>query len=210
MLNKFKLILSLAGILTIVGFCYFGKASYDNYVSMKEKMYTAETNAEVYKNIMKRRIKDNYALTLNIDDLRDSNDKLIHELDSVRKSLKIKGNKPGDVLSVSTTNLTSNIDVKIPDTVKLVDSINIDTTIYPNKDTKYTIKLKKRSLNCNLDINNSQYLYVYSTREYVEDYKGWLDRLIHLDYRKKDVTKYSIVNSNELIKVTDMRVIKGN
>lgn len=210
MLNKIKLILSLATIATIAGFCYFGKVSYDKYMSMRDRMHDAETNVVAYQNIINKKIKDNYALRLNIDDLSYSNDKLIHELDSVRKSLKLDLNKPGAIMSGITSVIHDTTVIDLSDQMKNCDSVSIDTTIIRNKDTKYRIKLNKKELFCDLDINNTQYLYVYTCRGYAQNYKNWFDRLIHLDYTKKDMTKYTIKNSNELITIQDTRIIQTN
>lgn len=210
MLNKIKLILSLATIITIVGFCYFGKAAYNKYISMKNRMHDAETNVAAYQNIINNKIKDNYALRLNIEDLSYSNDKLIHELDSVRKSLKIDLNKPGAILSGITSVIHDTTVIDLSTQMENCDSVSIDTTVIKNKDTKYRIKLNKKELFCDLDINNTQYLYVYTCRGYANNYKNWFDRLIHFDYTKKDMTKYDIENSNKLINIQDTRIIKTN
>jgi len=59
-----------------------------------------------------------------------------------------------------------------------------------------------------LDIRNTQYLYIYNTREY-KNKKCFLARLFTLDFKKVNKYKYKIENTNDLIQTTDVRVIEA-
>jgi len=59
-----------------------------------------------------------------------------------------------------------------------------------------------------LDIRNTQYLYMYHTREY-KNKKCFLARLFTLDFKKVNKYKYKIKNTNDLIQTTDVRVIEA-
>ena len=81
------------------------------------------------------------------------------------------------------------------------DSISYNdlTTVY------YTIG--KDTVNVALDIQNTQYLFVYSTKEY-KNKKSFLKRLFTLDFKKVHRDTYRIENTNELLRTSDVRVVK--
>ena len=58
-----------------------------------------------------------------------------------------------------------------------------------------------------IKLNNTQYLYTYKTREY-KNKKNFFKRLFTLDFKKVDKYKYTIVNTNDLIKESDIRIIE--
>lgn len=58
-----------------------------------------------------------------------------------------------------------------------------------------------------LDVENTQYLYVYRHKEYVNK-KSFIKRLFTLDFKKKYSYKYDIVNTNDLFKEDDIRIIE--
>ena len=57
-------------------------------------------------------------------------------------------------------------------------------------------------------MNNTQVLYVYPQREYVNKYKNGWRRFWNFDYKKTEVVRYELINTNDLIKVDDFRVYK--
>jgi hypothetical protein len=58
-----------------------------------------------------------------------------------------------------------------------------------------------------LDIRNTQYIYLYTTREY-KNKKNFLQRLFTLDWKKVTKHKYEIENTNDVIKTEDVRVVE--
>jgi len=60
-----------------------------------------------------------------------------------------------------------------------------------------------------LDIKNTQYLYVYKQREY-KNKKNFFKRLFTLDFKKVDKYKYKIINTNDLLKSEDVRIVESN
>jgi len=202
MINKIKLILLASSALLITGGAFVAKGVYDNYIAMKNEISVHKNNERAYEDILAGRDNDNRVLRLSVGDLRHSKDKLIHELDSVRKSLKKPANGTGGVSSGTTTHVggTTVVNIYNPDSFKL------DTIAKFNDLTKICIKIKKNALTTTLDINNSMYLYVYSSREFVNEYKNGWDRFWHFDWEKETVYRYDIKNSNNLVKVIDSRV----
>lgn len=204
MLNKTKLILYVIGFLFVAGSGIGIKVAYNKYKSTEASMVAYRNNQRAYEDIISKKTNDNRVLSLSNADLRDSNDKLVHSMDSVRKSLKTPQNKPGDISIGVNTSIHDTTWVK----VKVPAECNVDTILEHNKLTTSHIILKDSMLKDILDVNNSEDLFVYSTREFVNQYKNGWCRFWHFDWHKEDVNRYDIVNSNKLIKTGDVRVVK--
>ena len=58
-----------------------------------------------------------------------------------------------------------------------------------------------------IKLDNTQYLYVYTTKEY-KNKKSFLKRLFTLDFKKVKKEKYDIINTNSLLKTSDVRVVE--
>ena len=58
-----------------------------------------------------------------------------------------------------------------------------------------------------IKLENTQYLYVYTTKEY-KNKKSFLKRLFTLDFKKVKKEKYDIINTNSLLKTSDVRVVE--
>ena len=58
-----------------------------------------------------------------------------------------------------------------------------------------------------IKLENTQYLYVYTTKEY-KNKKSFLKRLFTLDFKKVKKEKYNIINTNSLLKTSDVRVVE--
>lgn len=141
-------------------------------------------------------------LQLKLSDLSNSNNKQLHSIDSLAKALKIK---PKTITNVSV------IKTVIHDTLTAkVDTLykNFDVTIKPNDLTSIQVIRKDTLLKVIPLITNEQYLYVYQDRVYRNKRKGWFDRLIHLDYKKDTIERYQVVNTNDIIKTEEVKVIK--
>ena len=137
-----------------------------------------------------------------MDELQQYNDKLVHQLDSVRKELKIK---PKQIKTAATQTQSINVigskEIEKDIITILKDSIRFnDLTI-----VEYTIG--KDTVNITLDINNTQYLYVYTDKHY-KNKKSFLKRLFTLDFKKVTSTKYVIENTNDIIKTDSVRVVE--
>jgi hypothetical protein len=175
---------------------------------MKSDISAYRNNQRAYEDVIAGKDSANRVLKLTTGDLRRSNDKYVQELEKTRKSLKRALNKPGDVSVGIGTEIHST------DTTYINNPCNfkLDTVVIHNELTRDSIKIENNKLISTISINNIQSLYVYSTREYVNEYDGWfkggLNRLIRLDWRKETIDRYDIVNTNDLIKVNNVRVIK--
>jgi len=90
----------------------------------------------------------------------------------------------------------------------LKDTIYTDSIKY-NDQTTVHYSIGTDSIAIKLDVNNTQYFYIYNTREY-KNKKNFFKRLFTLDFKKVNKYKYKIVNTNDLFNVTDVRVVESN
>lgn len=174
---------------------------------LSESLESANNNIEVYQDIISYKDNANGVLKLHIQDLQNSKDSLINNIERVRKTnnIKLQG------LSSAATQ-TQHILVKGSKGVKgdiieiLKDTIYTDSIEY-NDLTKVYYSIGKDTVNINLDIKNTQYLYTYKIREY-KNKKNFFKRLFTFDFKKVNRYKYQIINSNDLLKESDVRIIE--
>ena len=139
--------------------------------------------------------------------LSESNDKLIQKLDSVRKENKIKESGLETAATQTQSLLVSSNKGVQGDLVEiLVDDVYEDSIQYNDLTSVYYC-IARDSVKMTIDLKNTQYLYTYKTREY-KNKKSFLKRLFTLDFKKVDRYKYTIVNTNDLLKESDIRIIQ--
>lgn len=142
---------------------------------------------------------DNRVLRLTVDEFKDSKDSIVQQLNNVRKELNIKDKQLEQAQSQ-----TQQI---IVDTAIVVKENNFKEVIKPNELTSIIIAKTDSILTAKIDIKNTQTLFLSSKKVYKRQYKNWFRRLLKFDFKKERVYRYTIKNSNELIKVTDTRLI---
>ena len=201
-----KALLSLLVGLLVV----FSINIYKQNKRLSKSLEIAQNNIEAYQGILNGSQQANNVLKLDMSQLRNTNDSLIQKIDSVRQQLKIK---PKVIKTTATQTqtiyVTANKGVRGQDIIK---TIQIDTvykdTIQINPLTKVNYTIGKDTVSINLDIKNQQFLYVYKHRKY-KNKKSFIKRLFTLDFKKIDIYKYQIVNTNDIIKTSDVRVIEA-
>ena len=169
----------------------------------------AQNNIEAYQGLLNDSQQANNVLRLDIKDLKNQNDSVLHKLDSVRAELNIK---PKRVQVAATQSQSINVieskGVGGDITTILKDTTYNDSIKYNDLTTVY-YTIGKDTVSIGLDIKNEQYLYLYSTREY-KNKKSFLKRLFTFDFKKVTKTRYNIVNTNDLIQSGDVRVVESN
>ena len=174
---------------------------------LSESLEMAQNNIEAYQGSLQGSQQANNVLQLSVDELQQYNDKLVHQLDSVRKELKIK---PKQIKTAATQTQSINVigSKKIEKDIITIlkDSIYKDSIRF-NDLTIVEYTIGKDTVNIALDINNTQYLYVYTDKHY-KNKKSFLKRLFTLDFKKVTSTKYVIENTNDIIKTDSVRVVE--
>ena len=128
-------------------------------------------------------------------------------MDSVREDLKIKDKQlKAAATQTQVINVSASKGVGGDLTEILKDTIYTDSIKYnPLTTVKYTIG--KDTVSIGLDVRNTQYLFMYTTKEY-KNKKSFLKRLITFDWKKVEKHKYEIKNTNDVIKTDDVRIVE--
>ena len=144
---------------------------------------------------------------MDFDELQYQHDSVLNKLDSVRQQLKIK-TKQLNTAATQSQHLLVNASKGVGgQVITKNDTIYSDSIKYNDLTTVY-YTIGNDTINIGLDIQNTQYLFIYNTREY-KNKKNFLKRLFTLDFKKVTKYKYDIVNTNDLLKSSDVRVIES-
>ena len=169
--------------------------------SLDKELARSINNASTWENIANSNIDNNNTLKLTIQEYKNSNDSLIRIINDQQEKLKIKDNQLHQVTSTETI-IRDTIVEKIP-----INDTDFTIELKPNQLTTITVSRKDSILTHTMEILNRQDLFVYTEKVYRKQYKNFFQRLIHFDFKKDKINRYQIVNSNDLINVTDTRVI---
>ena len=185
----------------------FSITTYKQNKKLSESLEMSQNNVEAYQELYNDSQQASNVLKLTVEQLQNSKDSVIQKLDSVRKELKIK---PKQMKTAATQTQVINVikskgvkgDILVKDTI-YTDSIQYNplTTVH------YTIG--KDTVSIGLNVENTQYLYIYTTKEY-KNKKNFIKRLFTLDFKKVKKYKYKIVNTNDLLKNDDVRIVESN
>lgn len=167
---------------------------------VNNRLDAVQNNYEYYMNKSSNAEDQNRTLQLTLDDYKETNDSLITEIKATQKKLKIKEKE------LKQTQIQKQ-EIK-HDTTVIVKSNDFELVIKPNSLTSIIINKQDSLLTHQLDIKNTQTLYVTNKRVYRNKYKNWFVRLFHFDFKKKNDFRYQIHNSNDLIEITDSRMIE--
>ncbi len=196
-------ILSLSAALLLI----YGITLYKTNKKLSESLEIAQNNIEAYQGSLSDSQQANNVLKLDMNKLSEQNDKLIQQIDSVRKINKIKSDNLHTAATQTQTIYVNNSKGVRGDIIEILkDTIYTDTLQYNNL-TKVYYSIGTDSVNIALDVKNTQYLYIFKTREY-KNKKSFFKRLFTLDFKKVDKYKYKIVNTNDLLKEDSVRIIE--
>ena len=168
----------------------------------------AQNNIEAYQGLLDSSQQANNVLRLDIKDLQNQKDKALHRVDSIRRLLKLK---PKTISVAATQSQIINVNDS-----KGVEGGNIITIL---KDTTYQDSIKYNPLttvyytigtdtvNIGLKVENDMYFYLYTERQY-KNKKNFIKRLFTWDWKKVNIHKYDIYNTNDIIKTDNVRVVE--
>lgn len=169
--------------------------------SLDKELARSNNNASTWENIANSNIDNNNTLELTIQEYKNSNDSLIKVINDQQEKLKIKDNQLYQIASTETV-IRDTIVEKIP-----INDTDFTIELKPNQLTTITVSRKDSIFTHTMEILNRQDLFIYTKKVYRNQYKNFFQRLIHFDFKKDKVNRYQIINSNDLIKVIDTRVI---
>ena len=206
--SHYKLLLNAILGLIVASSISFGIISHNRANRLSEELKIANNNIEAYQDELYDSQQASGVLMLDMKKLKDYNDKLVHQLDSVSKKHNIKSS---EILTAATQKQI--IDVNKSKGVRgdiitiLKDSTYKDSLQYNNL-TKVYYTIGKDSVNIKLDVKNTQFLYVYKHKQY-KNKKNFFQRLFTFDWKKETRYKYKIVNTNDIMKEDSIRVIQA-
>ena len=206
--SHYKLLLNAILGLVVASSISFGIISHNRANRLSEELKIANNNIEAYQDELDDSQQASGVLMLDMKKLKDYNDKLVYQLDSVSKKHNIKSS---EILTAATQKQI--IDVNKSKGVRgdiitiLKDSTYKDSLQYNNL-TKVYYTIGKDSVNIKLDVKNTQFLYVYKHKQY-KNKKNFFQRLFTFDWKKETRYKYKIVNTNDIMKEDSIRVIQA-
>lgn len=160
-------------------------------------------NIKAYEQLATENKKLNTVLQLTVNELNNSKDSLIQQVEQARKELKVKNKNLQQAQVINTV---------IRDTVTKVITVdrNFNEELKINPLTTIKVTRTDSILTAKIDITNQQILFIEEKKEYKNKYKnGWI-RFWHFDWKRIKTRKYQIINSNPIIKITDTRIIEVN
>lgn len=190
-----SILIGIIALLSIVSYNLYNKVN-----ELDKQLSNALNNVQQYQSIVSEVQDENRVLQLTIDDFNLSKDSVLQELSITKDSLNIKNKELKQAIS-STTLITDTIIQQIP------IETNFNVELKPNQLTTIKISRVDSTITCIPEIYNHQDLFIYNKKVYRNRYKNWFQRLIHFDFKKDKIQRYQIVNSNNLLKVLDTRVV---
>ena len=186
----------------------WGCNTHKQNIKLSQELEMAQNNIEAYQGLLDSSQQANNVLRLDIKELRQQNDITLHKLDSIRNKLKLKAKS---VLTAATQSQVLNVNdskwVQGDLTTILKDTTYTDSLQYnPLTTVYYTIG--RDTVNIGLAIENEQYLYIYTTREYKNPNKNFIQRLFTWDWKKIEKHQYTNYNTNELLKSNNIRIVE--
>lgn len=188
----------------------FGITTYRANKKLSEELKIANNNIEAYQELNGSQ-QASGVLQLDMSKLGESKDTILVKVNDTAKANDIK------TKSIQTAaTQTQSIDVKQSkaiqqDTIRdlitiLKDTVYSDTIQY-NDQTIVGYTIGRDTVSVALKLNNTQYLYVYKDKQW--RYKNFWKRLIRFCWKKDEKFRYKIINSNDLLKTSDVRVINA-
>ena len=206
--NNWRMLRNIVFGLLMASSLSFGIFYHNKANKLSEELKIANNNIEAYQDIVNDSQQASGVLKLDMNKLKEYNDKLIQQIDSIRKQNKIKY-KEIQVAATQKQILDVNKSKGVGgDIITIIKDSTYNDSIQYNNLTKIYYTIGKDSVNVRLKLDNTQYLYIYKHKEY-KNKKNFFQRLFTFDWKKKYVYKYKIHNTNDLLKEDSVRVIES-
>ena len=208
MKSHYKLLLNAILGLVVASSISFGIISHNRANRLSEELKIANNNIEAYQDELDDSQQASGVLMLDMKKLKDYNDKLVHQLDSVSKKHNIKSS---EILTAATQKQIIDVNKSKGvrgDIITILKYSTYKDSLQYNNLTKVYYTIGKDSVNIKLDVKNTQFLYVYKHKQY-KNKKNFFQRLFTFDWKKEIRYKYKIVNTNDIMKEDSIRVIQA-
>ena len=206
--NNWRMLRNIVLSLLVASSLSFGIFYHNKANKLSEELKIANNNIEAYQDIVSDSQQASGVLKLDMNKLKEYNDKLIQQIDSIRKQNKIKS-KELQVAATQKQILDVNKSKGVGgDIITIIKDSTYNDSIQYNNLTKIYYTIGKDSVNVRLKLDNTQYLYIYKHKEY-KNKKNFFQRLFTFDWKKKYVYKYKIHNTNDLLKEDSIKIIEA-
>lgn len=188
----------------------FSVNTYKENKKLSEELKIANNNIEAYQEITSSQ-QASTVLQLDMKQLDNTKDSVLTDLNDKAKEIGIKSK---NIQTAATQKQVINVIQG-----KGVEKDTIHDLITILKDTVYTDSIKyndlttvnytigKDTVSVGLKLYNTQYLYIYKHKDW--RYKSFWKRLIRFCWKKDEICRYNIINTNDLLKTSDVRVVKS-
>lgn len=204
--HKNKLFKAVLGLSTALAVSY-GIIVHNENEKLSESLEMAKNNVSAYQNMISGVEQHNNVLQLTIDELQQNNDSIMNELAVVAKENKLIKQKLQLAASQKQTLFVNGGKGVKGDLVTILKDTTYTDSIWYNDQTKVNYTIGRDTVNVNIQLDNTQYLYTYKHKKYKND-KKFFKRLFTFDFKKTTEYKYDIINSNDLLKESDVRIIE--
>lgn len=186
----------------------FSIFTYKHNKELEKNLELAQNNIEAYQGSLQESWQANNVLKLDMQSLSQQKDEVLQKLDSVSKELDIKTKQLSTAATQTQTIYVNNSKPVEGDIIEILKDTTYSDSLKYNDLTTVYYTIGKDTINIGLDLKNTQYLYVYTTRQY-KNKKCFIKRLLTLDFKKVNRYRYQIYNTNDLINTTDVRVVES-
>ena len=163
-----------------------------------------ENNYTAYVNLYDGQLAANNVLKLTEYELKQSKDSLLSELGKyIEENRKLKKIKEPKVVEGITQMITDTIMIEIP-----VNVAQFDVTKEINSQTKIRVQGIDTILNIIPEISNTLMLEIGINKVYLNSYPSKWSRFWHFDWKKTETLEYNLDQSNDLIKLDDVKIVK--
>ena len=206
--NHYKLLCNtILGLITAFSLS-FGIINHNKAKRLSDELKIANNNIEAYQESIDETQQASTVLKLDMNKLKDYNDKLIRQIDSIGNE---QGVKSKEIQAAATQKQIINVNKSKGvggDIITIIKDSTYSDSLQYNPLTKVFYTIGKDSVNIRLDVENTQYLIIYKHKEY-KNKKNFFKRLITFDWKKEYKYRYKIHNSNDVIKEDSLRVIEA-
>lgn len=196
-----KVVLIVLGIFAFLSYILYQNKLIDK---LNSELEITSGNYNAYVNLYNGEVSANNLLRLNESELKRSKDSLLTELGYyIEENRKLKKIKEPEIVSGVVQYIYDSIYIEVPVVLPefhVIKELNEETIIEVHGvDTLLTVIP---------EISNTIKLEIGVNRVYKNSYKnGWV-RFWHFDWKKVDSYEYSVDQSNDLINLKDVKIIK--
>lgn len=203
MISKIKLVLIALAIASATGSLLYVKNLKSKLEYYKAESERHDNNYKFYSNKSNEQGKLINALQLTSEQLEQSRDSALIELNKFKKKYRQGKDKPGD------TYIGAGGTIYVTDTITIDNStgFDLDTTFVFNDKTKSRIVIDSTSVANTLDIKVGLNMAIQPRMKYTNEYKSFLRRLLRFDFKKSMAVEYVYEFTNDAIKPDEIRVV---